>query len=98
MAPLPELPGVLLANGSRAVGSLRRDLSGTAPGFWIVGLLLLTLLLALAPLRYRGSLCSALLAAGLLLFAWAVAYGPQFALAQPVIDRPLYRHDQRGTL
>ena len=86
VAPLPDLPGVLLANGSRALGTLWRDWSATAPGFWIAGLLLLTLLLALAPLRRRGSRRSALLAAGLLLLAWAVAHGPQLALAQPVID------------
>ena len=86
VAPLPELPGVLLANGSRAVGTLWRDWSGTAPGFWIAALLLLTLLLALAPLRHQGSRRSALRAAGLLLLAWAVAHGPQLALAQPVID------------
>jgi hypothetical protein len=86
VAPLPELPGVLLANGSRALGTLWRDWGATAPGFWIAGLLLLTLLLALAPLRRRGSHQSALLAAGLLLLAWAVAHGPQLALAQPVID------------
>jgi hypothetical protein len=61
VAPLPEL---LLANGSRAVGSLWRDWSGTAPGFWIAGLLLLTLLLALAPLSYRGIRRSDMLAAG----------------------------------
>jgi hypothetical protein len=58
----------------------------SAPGFWIAGLLRLTLLLALAPLRRRGRHHSALLAAGLLLLAWAVAHGPQLALAQPVID------------
>jgi hypothetical protein len=86
VAPLPGLPGVLLANGSRAVGTLWRDWSGTAPGFWIAALLLLTLLLALAPLRHQGSRRSALRAAGLLLLAWAVAHGPQLALAQPVID------------
>jgi hypothetical protein len=86
VAPLQELPGALLANGSRAVGSLWRDWSGTAPGFWIAALLLITLLLALAPVGRRGSRRSALLAAGLLLLAWAVAHGPQLALAQPVID------------
>jgi hypothetical protein len=90
VAPLPELPGVLLANGSRAVGTLWRDWGGTAPGFWIAGLLLLTLLLALAPLRRQGSRRSALLAVGLLLLAWAVAHGPQLALAQPVIDARIF--------
>jgi hypothetical protein len=60
--------------------------SGIAPGFWIAGLLLLTLLLALAPLSYRGIRRSDMLAAGWLLLAWAVAHGPQLALAQPVID------------
>jgi hypothetical protein len=49
--PLPELPGVLLENGSRALGTLWRDWNATAPGFWIAALLLLTLLFALAPLR-----------------------------------------------
>lgn len=86
VAPLPELPGVILANSTRALGTLWRDWSATAPGFWMVGLLLLTLLLALAPLGRRACRRSALLAAGLLLLAWAVAHGPQLALAQPVID------------
>ena len=37
VASLPELPAVLLANGSRALGTLWRDWSATAPGFWNAG-------------------------------------------------------------
>lgn len=37
VASLPELPAVLLVNGSRALGTLWRDWSATAPGFWIAG-------------------------------------------------------------
>jgi hypothetical protein len=86
VAPLPELPATLLANGRRAVGTLWADWGATAPGFWSAVLLLLTLLLALAPLRSLSGRRSAMLATGLLLLGWSLSHGPQLILVQPVID------------
>ena len=86
VAPLQDLPEVVLTNFTRVLGSLWSDWGSTAPGFWMAGMLLLTLLLALVPLHRRGKRRCSLLAAGLLLLAWTVAHGPQLGLAQPVID------------
>jgi hypothetical protein len=47
---------------------------------------LITFLLALSPMLRRSGRGSALLATGLLLLAWALAQGPQLALARPVIE------------
>ena len=86
VAPFPELPAALVANGSRVLGTLWADWGPTAPGFWTAALLLLTLLLALSPMLRRSGRGPALLATGLLLLAWALAQGPQLALARPVIE------------
>jgi len=86
VASLPDLPAALLAHGSKALGGAWGDWQATAPGFWIAGLLLLTLALALEPLRRRPCRAAALQAAALLLLAWLVCLGPQLALAQPVVD------------
>ena len=85
-ASLQELPEVLLANAGRAFGTAWGDWHATAPGFWTAALLLISLLLALEPLRRPRGLAAALEASGLLLLAWALCLGPQLALAHPVVD------------